>query len=84
MENRHAKVRTETVDDNEDIWAKEKRAKRFKKRQFETDLTPGMRSEIRGFALTPDEAHQLKLKAEALNTSISCLVREALRKINVI
>ena len=55
-----------------------------RKRQFETDLTPGMRTEIRGFALTPDEAHRLKTEADALNTTVSCLVREALRKTRIL
>jgi hypothetical protein len=54
------------------------------RRQFETDLTPQVRSQNFGFYLTPDEAHRLKSEAEALNTSVSCLVRESLRKTRIL
>jgi len=54
------------------------------RRQFETDLTPQVRTEMCGFYLTPDEAHRLKSEAQALNTSVSCLVRESLRKTRIL
>jgi hypothetical protein len=37
-----------------------------------------------GFFLTPDEAHRLKAEAKALKTSVSCLVRESLRKTRIL
>jgi len=54
------------------------------RRQFETDLTPHVRTEMCGFFLTPDESHRLKAEAQALNTSVSCLVRESLRKTRIL
>jgi hypothetical protein len=54
------------------------------RRQLETDFTAQVRSQNCGFYLTPEEAQKLKVEAKALNTTVSCLVREALRKTDIL
>ncbi|NDC90150.1 MAG: hypothetical protein EB075_15350 [Bacteroidetes bacterium] len=54
------------------------------RRRFESDFTPEVRSVNLGFYLTPDEAQQVKSEAEALKTSVSCLIRESLRKTRIL
>jgi hypothetical protein len=53
-------------------------------RRTQDDFTTEIRTKLCGFAVTPTEAMRIRHKADAKQLSISCLVREALRKADIL
>jgi len=57
---------------------------RQQRRRLQSDFTPEIRTVNCGFYLTPEEAQRVKAEAQALKTSVSCLVRDSLRKTQIL
>ena len=53
-------------------------------RRTADDFSTEIRTKLCGFAVTPTEAKRIKREASARQLSISCLIREALRKTEIL